>query len=327
MSKLNRILIGVLVVQIVVAAIILWPRPVVSGEGQSLFRGVEAERIAKLTITAADGSSIHLAKSGSGWMLPDADDYPVLEDKVPPLLEKIAGLKAERLVTQTAGSHKRLQVAEDSFERRIEFVLDDGVLHTLYLGSSPSYGTTHVRADNQNEVYLTSELSAQDAAVDASSWVDRDYLDIPQDQIVAVTLENANGRFEFAKIGEETWMMTGLQAGEAYDEAKVKALVNKARYTTMLRPLGKIEKAEYGLANPQAIVTIVTESADTGTKTYVLQVGAKDPADNSYVVKSSGSAYYVRVSEFTVNEFVEKVQDDLLMQPPTPTPATPPQGQ
>lgn len=322
MNRRNQILAGILALQLVVGAIVLWPRPATSeGEGPSLFPDLEADRIAGLTITSTEGKSIQLAKRGIDWVLPEFDDYPVLKDRVTPVLDKIAGLKADRVVTQTSSSHKRLKVADGDFVRLVEFELADGTRHRLWVGTSPSYSATHVRADDQNEVYLASELSAQDVGFEATAWVDRTYLDVPQDEIVALTLENANGRFEFEKEGE-TWTMKGLAAGETLDDGSVTTLVNQARLTTLLRPLGKQAKEAYGLQEPSATITIRTHSDETGDKTYVLQVGAKDPADNSYPVKSSESDYYVRVSEFAVKDFVEKARDGFLQLPPTPE-ATP----
>ncbi len=333
MNRLNQILVGILVLQLVVAAVILWPRPAASGEGGSLFPGVEAEHIVGLTITSGGGQTIRLVKhdggsaspTAGGWVLPEADDYPVQEGKVPPVLDKIVGLKAEGLVTQTSGSHRRLKVAEDSFERLVEFELDDGTRYRLYVGTSPRYSVTHIRAEGQDEVYLTSELSAQDAGVEAANWVDRTYLEIPQDQIVAVTLENENGRFEFIKEGE-TWTMNGLAEDETLDQASVTTLANRAALTTMVEPLGKEEKDSYGLREPSAVVVIRTHSDEGGDRTYTLSVGAKDPEDNSYVILSSESPYYVRVSEFAVRDLVENTRDEFLVLPPTPTPEATSEG-
>lgn len=319
MTRLNQILVGFLALQLVVAAIVLWPRPAATGEGASLFPDVEADRIVAMTITAGDGQSLQLAKRDGTWVLAEADDYPVAEGKMPPVLEKIAGLKAERLVTQTSGSHKRLKVAEDDYQRRIEFELDDGTRHQLYVGTSPSFGVSHVRAEGQDEVYLASGLSAEELGAEASTWVERTYLEIPSEQIVALTLENGQGRFEFEKEGE-TWGMKGLAEGETLDEASVTSLANRAAFVSLLEPLGKEEEAGYGLQEPSAVVTIQTQSDEGGSKTYNLRVGAKDPADNSYVVISSESPYYVRVNEFAVKDFVEKGRDDFLELPPTPAP-------
>jgi hypothetical protein len=325
MNRLNQILVVVLVLQMVVAAIILLPRPTASGEGESLFPGVEAERIVGLTITSADGKSIRLAKVDGGWALPEADDYPVEEDKVPPLLDKLVGLTSTRLVTQTSGSHKRLGVAEDSYERLVEFEMDDGTRHRLYVGTSPSFSVVHVRADGQDEVYLASDLSTSDVGVQATDWTGRNYFSVPRDQVVAVTLENENGRFEFTRDGD-AWAMQGLATDETLDETTVETVLSRATSVAMLRPLGREEKAEYGLGKPSAVVILQTRSAEGGDKMYTLRVGAKDPEDNSYTLISSESPYYVQVSEFTVKDWIEKVRDDFLELPPTPTPEAAPEA-
>jgi len=209
MSRTNRILAAILAVQIVLVAVAFWPRPASVAGGESLFAGLEAEQITRLTISDGTGKQIKLAKEMGSWVLPEADDYPCTASTAPDFLEKIVALKTSRLVTQTPASHKRLKVAADDFERRVELELADGTTHRLYLGSSPSYGASHVRADGQDEVYLAS-LSASDAGVNASSWVDTLYFSVTQDQIVALTLENNNGRFEFEKGDAGTWMMKGF---------------------------------------------------------------------------------------------------------------------
>ncbi len=321
MNRRNQILTGILVLQLILGLVVLWPRSTASGgEGESLFPGVEASDILALTLTGAGSERLKLARYDGQWVLPEADDYPCLKDKVPLLLDKLLQLRTDRLVTQTEASHKRLKVAGDEYERLVEFELADGSHHRLYLGSSPSYGVSHIRADDQAEVYLASALSAADVAVQPSSWVERAYLDVPVDQNVALTLENEQGRFEFAKEGE-SWSLKDLAIGETLDEASVKTLVNKARYATLLRPLGKERQPSYGLDEPRAVVTLQTHGEE-GDKTYTLWVGAQDPADSSYVVKSSESDYYVRVSEYAVKDLVEKGREDFLQQAPTPTPVT-----
>ena len=325
MSRTNRILAAVLAVQIVLVAVAFWPKPASVAGGDSLLAGLEAEQITRLTISDATGRGgvtppvLKLAKEMGSWVLPEADDYPCLESKAPEFLEKIVALKTNRLVTQTPASHKRLKVATDAFERRVELELADGTTHRLYLGTSPSYGAIHVRADGQDEVYLAS-LSASEAGVNASNWVDTLYFSLTQDQIVALTLENANGRFEFEKDDAGTWMMKDLAADETLNENNVTGLASRVSSLRMLRPLGKTEQSEYGLQEPLAVVTAQTRDEAGNTKTYTVRVGAKSGEDNSYVVLASESPYYVRVSEYTMEDFVEKVRDDFLELPPTPTP-------
>lgn len=320
MNRTNQILAAVLAVQIVLVAVVFWPRPAASvASGQPLFPGVEADQIVRMTVTDATGNQIKLAKSMGAWVLPEADDYPTQQNKVPELLAKIVALKTDRLVAQTPASHKRLKVADGTFERLIEVELADGATHRLYLGTSPSYGASHVRADDQNEVYLAS-LSISDVGVQASSWVDTLYLSLTQDQIVALTLENKNGRFEFEKDDAGTWTMKGLAADETLNENNMTSLVTRVSSLQMVGPLGKTEQDGYGLKQPNAVVTVNTRDGEGNVKTYSLRVGAKSGEDNSYVVISSESPYYVRMSEYTVKDFVERTRDDFLELPPTPTP-------
>jgi hypothetical protein len=89
---------------------------------------------------------------------------------------------------------------------------------------------------------------------------------------------------------------------------------------TLQRPLGTEEETAYGLDDPQAVVTL-----ETADGTHTLRVGAQDAEDSSYVLAWSGSPFYVRVSEFSVRDFVEKTRDDLLQQP-TPVPEATPGG-
>jgi hypothetical protein len=92
-------------------------------------------------------------------------------------------------------------------------------------------------------------------------------------------------------------------------------VLQKATTVTMVSPLGKEEQAGYGMDEPNAVVTL-----KTADKTVTLRVGAQDPGDNTYVVKSSESPYYVRVSDYAAQNLVENAGDDFLVVPPTPAP-------
>lgn len=324
MNRLNRILSIALVVQLIVAALVFLPRTLQSDtEGdRPLFEGVEASQIVALTITDGEGASIRMARQGEGWVLPEADDYPLLADRVTAVLDKIAALKADRVVTETAGSHKRLRVADDDFERLVSYEMEDGAVHEFYLGSAPSYGATHIRAKGDDRVALTGELTAYDLTLDVAAWADRAYLTIPKEDVVAITVENAQGTLEFQRDGE-TWGFADPAEGEEFDAARFQTLLSRAVSVSMVAPLGKMEKADYGLAEPSAIVTLTTESEDAGAKTYTLSVGAPLGEEEGYAVKSSESAYYVRVAAYAAEEFIQASREGFIVQP-TPTPeATP----
>jgi YD repeat-containing protein len=320
MNRHNQILTIALAVQIVIAGLLLW-RPWQAAAGSAaepLVSGFTAANVARLTISDGDDNRIALAKQGDVWVLPEAGDYPVDSSKVAPLLEKLEELKTDRLVTQTSASHQRLQVANDDFSRLVEIELQDGTSHKIYLGSSAGGTSTHVRADDRNEVYLTNNLSSWDVNAQAASWIDPLYFTVPQTATVALVLENPNGTFEFEKEGED-WVMQGLAEDEKFNPNSLTSLLSQASSVQMTTPIGTEEQPDFGLEQPQAVVTLKTQEGDQ-QKDYVLRIGAKSPDDNSYVASSSESPYYVRVAEFTGNNFVEKSREDFLELPPTPMP-------
>ena len=313
----NQILVGILVIQVILSVIVLWPRPTSAVESEPLFpalvNGNGASDIVALTITDNEGNSTTLRRVTGDWVLPEADDYPAQESKITPLLEKIVALDTSRLVTRTDASHKRLQVKADDYVRRIEFETGEGARHTLYLGSSPRYGATHFRLDGQSETFLTNEITSWDANGTPSSWVDSAYLNLPQDQVTKWTLENANGTFILTKDEEGNWTLDGLTEDETMAQTKVTSALREAVFLNLTAPLGREELATYGLDQPQAVATV-----ETADQVVTLRVGAQDPEDNSYTVISSESPYYVQVSEFSVRNLIENTRDDFLEAPPTP---------
>jgi hypothetical protein len=318
MSRLNQILAAALVVQIIlVGAIFLWPRPAASSVSGPLLANYKAGDVTGVTITNGEGKRLSLAKNGESWVLSEAGDYPVDGTKVTPFLEKLEKVKSNRLVTKTEGSHAQLKVAQDSYESLVELKLKDGTTHKLYLGSSAGASATHVRTDDQPEVYLTGDINSFDANANASAWIDTLYFTVPQTATVGITLENANGKFEFAKEGEK-WTLKGLSAGEIFNENNFFPFMNQATGLRLTEPLGQ-EDSWFGANKPQATITISTQEGDQ-TKSYTLEIGDKDAKDNSYVVKASNSPYYVRIAEFTAKNFVDKKREDFLQAPPTAEP-------
>ena len=319
MNKQNQLLAAVLIVQIVILAIVYWPETSVA-EGRRLFEGLETEEIVTLSIQSLGDNQITMAKGPDGWVLPEADDFPVQEGQVEAFLEKIVQVRADRLVTRTRDSHKRLKVTDDEFERLIGFELDDGTQHKLFLGSSPRFQVIHVRADGQDEVYLALGLSATDAGSSVSNWIDTNYFSVSQDELVAITLENGNGRFEFEKDEAGNWTMINLPAGETLLENNVKSLATRVSSLRMQRPLGREEKSDYGLENPNAKFTLLTRDDAGNEQTHIVRIGASPEGEQGFVVKSAASPYYVLMTEFTVKDLVERTMQDFIEVPPPPTP-------
>ncbi|HXF64413.1 MAG TPA: DUF4340 domain-containing protein, partial [Caldilineaceae bacterium] len=157
LNRLNLALAVVLVIQTALAVVVYWPRTT-SGGGEALLPDVTAEEVTSLRIADAEGNEVVLERGEEGWTLAGTDGYPANEEKINTSLDKLLALNGDRLVTQTAASHKQLQVAEDDFVRRITLNAG-GDEYTLYLGSSAGAGATHLRLAGNDATYLTSEVA------------------------------------------------------------------------------------------------------------------------------------------------------------------------
>jgi len=321
MNRTQRILSVVLVLQIALAAVALWPRGAQTGKVEPLLGGTQTADVVAMTVSDNAGQSVTLRQVTGNWVLPAADDYPAQGERITAALDKLVALDTRRLVTRTSGSHKRLQVAADDFVRRVELETASGQKQVLYLGSAPSYGATHVRVDGRDDTYLVSNISSWDLGTAATSWVDTSYLSVAQDQVAGMTVVNGQGTLTFVKEAaategaEASWTLAGVPQGETLTTETVRLAVDRATAVTMVAPLGKERKPEYGMDTPLATVTL--QKAD-GTPVTLL-VGAKDASDGSYVVKASTSPYFVRVSEYNVTALVEYGIGDFLQAKPTPT--------
>jgi hypothetical protein len=318
MKRHQKILLGVLVLQIILSVVAFWPREVASGTGEPLFPDLSTDDIVALTVEDNMGGEIVLRKEDDGWIFPEADDYPALAESITPVLEKLASLSGDTVVARTAASHTQLEVAEDAFQRRIVFETAEGQSHTIYLGTAPRYTATHFRVEEQDETYLTTALSAWELTTTAGTWADTNYVSIDQATVIQATLENANGVFTLVKDGDN-WVLADMAEDEEAQITNTNAVVRNASNLTLQRPLGKDAEPAYGMDDPGAVVTLVTEDGAE----HVLTVGSQDEAANAYTVKSSDSEYYVQVPSYSVSAMLERTRDDFVQPPSTPEAESP----
>ena len=321
MTRLQRILGMLLILQVGLAAIVFWPHTQANAEAVALFPDLETANIVKITLEDNQNQQAELTRQGNDWVLADRGDFPADGSKIEPVLSKIAALQTGRLVTQSAASHKRLQVAEDDYNRRLTLETKDGSVHILYVGSSPNPNTTHVRRDGQDETYLANDLTSWELGTTAQTWIDPTYVNLNREEITRIVLENANGSFQFDKQPDDTWTMVGLADGEVLNMTNFNPILNQAVNMRMVAPLGLEEKAEYGLATPQAKLSITTiSSEDSSSETTVLRIGTQLPGETNYAVKWSESSYYVSAAEFSVQSMIDRTREELIQLPDTPTP-------
>lgn len=314
MNRRNQILSGVALLQVVLIAIIFWPGRGANASAEPLFAGVTIDDIQSITVHQGD-NHVKVARGGDGWVLPEADDFPVKALSASDTISKVLEIDTRRLVAGNSSSHTRLQVTEDEAVRKVDLETVDGETLSLIVGSSPSFRATNVRRGDSNDVYITSSLQATDLKTDYGSWVDTSYLAIPQEQVTGLTVANAQDTLSFTKVSTDTWTLADLTEDETFNQNNLSSLLTRISGINMTKPLGKEAAPEYGMDAPAATVTIAWQNAAGEAKTTTLTVGSSPAEEGNYVIKSSDSAYYVEVAEFVVENLINRSRTDYLEVP------------
>lgn len=324
MNKTNLFLLATLVIQAILIAIII-----VSGgnnttntEATALLADFNRDAVTSITITnGTDGKQIRLNKMDDGtWGLADINNYPVQDARVTSLFDLLAGLNTSRLISDNASNQRRLKVADEDYERKVELVQGDQTI-TVYVGTSGGANATHTRISGSDNVYLNRDISGTSVSAELSTWAKTDYIVADATKVVSMTLTNANGTFEFEKVGD-AWQMLGLETGETFNEENFTALLDKIVAFNLRKPLGTEALPEYGMDTPLATVTIVVRdtlvtgegensTGQTLDTTYELVIGAR--YEDGYAVKSNKSDFYVLASAFYATDFTEETREEFLV--------------
>ena len=360
LNRTNLILSAMLAVQLVLGVIIgVASATTREAPRGPLLDSFTPDAVTQITIRDADKSEVVLAKDSAGlWGIANADAYPVEISRVTTLLAGLKGLDNSRLVAQTSSSFNRLKVSDDNFERIIELKEGDKT-RKIYVGTASGVTETHMRVGDQDNVYLTRGLTTNDIPAKAVNWVIPTYFTVAQEDIASVKVVNANGTFEFKKGADGNWTLVDLAAGETFNVDGFQTSMNLLGSISLTAPLGNTAKDTYGIDKPLATITVMTHKvipatatpANAGTPiatatgsgllnpigatpipgvkdeagnivqdtTYTLLIGAKlDSGD--YVLKSSGSQYFVQIAASNAQPFVNMTRTGLLIVPPTATP-------
>jgi hypothetical protein len=328
-SKSNRILIALFLAQIIlIMGMTLSRDDTKATRVTKVFEAFDPAKVTRVKILgepkdASDANqptqpSIELAKEGTQWVIVAADNYPADGTKVQELLDKIGKLKARGDVLTKATYHKKLEVADDKYQRLVTLT-HDGKELKFYLGTSPSFKSIHLRKAGSNEVLQASELTSWEVGTRAWDWVDRTYVKYPEKDLWSVRVQNKQGGFDLDKSADGSWSAKGVSG--PLKKTVVDDMTRKVATINLEEPVGKNEKPEYGLSDPLATITIVTGTSTIAgkmpdeMKTDVVRVGAKLDKDNRYYVKASTSPYVVQVATWGLEPLVTKGPKDLIEEP------------
>ena len=318
MTKFQKILAGLLAIQIVLIAVVFLTNRPAKASNNPLLPDFDVKTVTAVTIYDNSGSQIKMEKSGDEWVLPDKDNYPVKAQNINDLLDNVAAIRDNRLVTNTAASHQRLQVADTDFKGKLEITSPSGTF-ILYVGSSPAANSVHVRLASSDAVYLTNAISASQVSPAYSNWIDTSLVKIASASVSNISVTNSNGSFHFFKDDSNNWVSQELSADETIDPSKWSSLLSGFTNIPLVEPVSKTAQPAYGLEQPAASLTLTYQDANDATQQGELIIGNKDESGNNYYAKWSQSPYIVLISSYNADRIINLSKESFLPTPPTAT--------
>lgn len=302
MNRLIQVLSGVLFIQLVLAALLTF-----TGRETGAFASKEPlldltlVKVDKITIVEKDKPVLVLEKQDEYWQMPGYFDFPVDQEKLRNVTDKLFGITKPWPVATTEAAWKRFKVGKDGFERKMVFAKGDYDLNTLYIGSSPSYRKVHARLTDQDEVYSV-EFSTFEVGSASNDWADKSYLHVERDQITELVLPTVTLKQDGAKM-----VVAELKETEESNGSEINNLTNKIAKLSFSEVLGKEDQPEYQQQSPELEIELTVKSGDQFKYTF-----SKLKDTDDYALKKSVDDYYFKIAGYVVDGFLEFSREKLV---------------
>lgn len=237
-----------------------------------------------LTVTDADGASVTLQKLADQWQVGNGARADA--DKIASVIERLAGMSSLWPVAATTSSQSRFEVADESYQRLLEFS-GNGVEARIYLGSSPGYRRVHARNGDSDDVFSI-EFANHEVPADASEWVDQNQL-----QMAGITELALQDGWRLSAAGDR-WLIDGENA----DSDRAQAMVERVE---TLRVIGVFDGDETDLEAARVLNVAAGEEDFTMTLRH-------DPLSDEYVVTSTRSPGTFTVASYLAEQILVEPQ-------------------
>jgi len=289
MSGRVSLLGGLLALQLVIIAVVLFTESGLADRDEGSFLAFEVSAVDEIEITGADEDekrSVVLTRDEEGWRLPDG--LPADSDKVNDVLETLSGLRAPWPVATSGSAAGRFEVTADGFQRHLVLRAEGEAVADLYLGTSPGYQQVHARRADDDAVYGI-ELSNYQVPAGTDEWLDKTLLQ-PRGEVAVVERADA-WRLE---RGEQGWQVGGAAADQ-------QAAADLVQGLSELRVTGAAE-APAADVEPDAVLRVTD-----GEGTYRLTFLA-DEDGNRYRVRSERRDGWFRLAGYAAERLLLEEQ-------------------
>ena len=250
------------------------PQPLLPMASSAVDRMVISDGAAQATVVRQDGA----------WMLPDAQ-LPANASKVNDILQRLEETATEWPVTTTSGSHARFEVAEETFQRRVQLFRGDEQAAAFYLGTAPGFRKVHLRRVGEDAVYAVT-LNAFDLPASEDAWLDQSLLAVAEPKRIV------GPDYTLAESGDGVWTLAGggataAAATDPLDDERARQLASAFANLRVQSVVDDAPEAQTGEA-----VTVSVETAD-GTYRYHFHKG-----DEGYYVRRDDRPAVFSLSQY-----------------------------
>jgi hypothetical protein len=284
MTRGQWTLLGLLVVQAALIAVLRQPASAGFSETRPLVDGLDPAAIARIEV-GSTGEKLALRRDGETWAIVSAGDYPADGAKVRDLLDKIKSATVRSPVVTSDKYHESLEVTEEKAQARIRLYRADSEtpVADLLLGKNAMGGGAHVRLAGDDEVFDVADLSPWSLRPQTSTWMQRTIVDIPPETVRRISVSSSNGSFELERV-EDEWLVAAPeeQKGRSCAKEKVDPIVRAAASLNAADIGGKLDPPAQGLGDD---ATTITLTHDEGSVTVRIGSTVPDRSGHVYVTR------------------------------------------
>lgn len=301
---------GLFILLIIQAALIVYlyrPGQNAPPPATALFSDLQPGKVTSFTITEQTGKTITLTKVKQAWTV-GSSNYPGDNDKINHMLKRIADLKSSRLVSRTKGSHSRLKVGEELFNRKIALSGPDGQKAiTFFLGTSPGAKTVYLRRAGDVDVYEVSGLSTWQLQADNNSWWQEKYVEVNPADLQSLTFTGPD-KITLQRDPKGNWQLADAPADRKLDTKRVEELLNTVSDISVS---GYEDKDFKPHGKPMATLTYKTKDKD-----FNLQIWPTDKKAGEQIVKNSQARFYAKLEPYILKDALSLKKSALMIKAP-----------
>jgi len=244
------------------------------------------EAIDTISVSDLFDNEVRLVRSGEHWVIPALSGLPADAGQVDAVLQGLVAGNRGWPVARSESAHRRFQVADGNYQRRLELQSGGDTVATVYLGASPGFRKVYARNRDGQAVFSVA-LSTFDIPAAAEHWIDPRLLQVR----VPVRID---GDLFSLRLEDSQWV-TGSGATPEPSELEILLVALK---TLEIGGVASEDQVR-DLANEEPDAIMVVESL-AGTATLELVT-----LGDQYFVHSSEYPLFFRISEAEFRRLVD----------------------